>query len=500
MNTPPFRFAKSFGAVWLIVGACAAPDVTEPGKRQPPSTVPRVTAAAFEPARKILLLQVDCMRPDHMSVYGYERSTTPTIDAIAREGVRFTRAYAQANWTKPSVASLFSGLYVRHHGVTVGGTLIAPDGKVMKGLESYPLPPDLPVLAESFQAAGFRTAGFVENTHIVPAQGFDRGFEQYELRFPAALHMRNWLRDENPPGPTFAFVHVIGPHDPYDSSERKGVDFAAYRQRFPDFESEIDFTELDYKKRNDLSDDDVRQAIALYDAELALYDGEQAELLVRWLKKNNLYDDYLIVVTADHGEELYDHQGWAHGHSLFEELTRVPLIIKPPRHMVGVFPPPDSVIEETVEQIDLFPTLLDLAGIAPPAGLDGRSLAPLLLGQREVDPEAFAITEYARNIPEHVVAAAVTQNGRKLVVRYPVPHAPDLHGFADGERFHLFTVEGFDEVERPGAAHAAWARRLRHILEDTLGRSSAITAPQPQGVPLSPEEVDQMKALGYLGD
>ena len=146
----------------------------------------------------VLVISVDCMRADHVGAYGYDRDTTPAIDSIARDGIFFDRAYAQANWTKPSVASLMTGLYVRNHGVVVGTDYFDAEGVHKVGANSFPLPDDIPLMSEAFRSAGYRTVGFIENSHLIPAQGFGRGFDTYEKAKPAARYLEDWLVELSP--------------------------------------------------------------------------------------------------------------------------------------------------------------------------------------------------------------------------------------------------------------------------------------------------------------
>jgi len=448
------------------------------------------------PVDQILIISIDAMRPDHLSCYGYDRPTTPAIDSIARDGVLFTRAYTQANWTKPAIASLFTGLYQRHHGITVGSTLIEPDGTVHKGLEPYPLPAGLPVIAETFSASGFRTAGYVENSHIVSAQGFARGFEEYERSKPATRAIQEWLEDLGPDDRAFGFIHLIGPHDPYDRSDRPKYEH--YRQRFPSVESEIDFTNLDYKKRKDLTDNDIQAARAAYDTELSYFDGEFVAPLLDWLRQTGRYDRFLIVVTSDHGEELYDHQGWAHGHSLFEEVTRVPLIIKPPKELQISDGASELKVDEIVELIDLYPTLADLAGLDAPENLDGKSVVSLLRGERPVDPRAFAISEYGRSFASHLIAATVVQGANKLIERYDVPYGPKVSGFGRHAESLSYQLTGMEERPLEGTLAGETTARLKAVLHEAVGVDNAVVPHDQHEISLSDEEVEHLKALGYL--
>ncbi|MGD8282181.1 MAG: sulfatase [Gemmatimonadota bacterium] len=477
-----------FALGWALLVSCS-PDVGE--------DAPQTTAARTRP--DVLVISVDCMRADHVGAYGYERDTTPAIDAIARDGIRFERAYAQANWTKPSVASLMTGLYVRHHGVVIGTDWFDDRGVHTVGRDSFPLPPDLPTLAESFRKVGYRTAGFIENSHIVPEMGFGRGFDVYEKAKPAADHLAAWLSELAEDEAFFAYVHLIGPHDPYDGG--LGSHFREdYRTRFGRYDSEIDWTDLSYKKKvKSYTEQDLLQARALYDAELRFFDQEQIAPLLDWLRGNGRYDDTVVVVTADHGEELYEHRRWAHGETLYNAVARIPLILKLPRSRPGRRPPGSSV-SELVEQIDVFPTLCAITGCPIPDGLDGRSFAALALGEREEDPDAYAVTEFGKGVRTQVLAASIVRGDAKWVEFYPAGVGPILKGprapKRDPDPKSVLLDAHTDEIQAR-VGHDV-AHPLRDLLENALGDSPAIRHPLIAPVGHTDLELEELRALGYV--
>lgn len=433
-----------------------------------------------------------------MSAYGYARETTPAIDSIARDGFLFERAYAQSNWTKPSVASLLTGLYVRRHGVVVGTDYFDDAGRHIVAGNSFPLPEDLPMISEAFADAAYRTAGFVENSHIVPEQGFGRGFEIYEKVGPASRALRKWLDELDDDERFFAYLHLIGPHDPYDGS--LGKRFAErYRTRFGEFDSSIDWTDLGYRKTVDaFSREDLLQANALYDAEILYHDQEQIAPVLAWLREQGRYEETLIVVTADHGEELWDHGNWAHGKTLYEEVIRVPLIVKPARSNEG--PRRGGRFTELVEQIDLFPTLCELAGCSAPESIDGRSFAGLILGERTQDPDAYAISEYAKGVRSQIQAVALMSGDKKWIEFHPAKVGPTLAGprasRGDPHPPPVLLEAGSDRLVEP--ADPAAIGPLNALLERVLGPGPEIEHAPVAAVGHSPAELEQLRALGYV--
>jgi arylsulfatase A-like enzyme len=451
------------------------------------------------------------MRADHVGVYGYPRDTTPTIDAVANDGILFERAYAQANWTKPSVASLMTGLYVRNHGVVVGTDYFDEEGVHKVGADSFPVPDDLPLMSEAFLDDGYRTAGFVENSHLVPTQGFGRGFEIYERVKPAAFALIGWLGELLPDESFFAYLHLIGPHDPYDrKDDQRFID--EYRDRFGSFESEIDWTELAYKKKvKSYSEQDLLRARSLYDAELNYYDQEQLAPLITWLKENERYDESLIVITSDHGEELYDHGRWAHGQTLYEEVIRIPLIVKLPSSWTSLAP--GTRLGEIVEQIALFPTLCSLVGCEIPASLDGRPFAELLTGHRLEDEDAFAVTEFGKGVRTQVLASTIIQGESRWIEFYPTSTGPVLRGPAapkreEGHQSALLEAGTDELVSRSSGGEFDFVRAflesligpytLTGHLEEALGTSPSIQHELIDAVGQDEADLDELRALGYI--
>jgi arylsulfatase A-like enzyme len=173
-----------------------------------------------------------------------------------------------------------TSLYVRNHGVVVGTDYFDDEGVHKVGANSFPLPDDIPLLSEAFSSIGYRTAGFIENSQINEAQGFGRGFDVYEKVKPAAGRLQEWLRTLTVDEPFFAYVHLIGPHDPYDGGQGRLFQ-REYRARFGEYDSSIDWTDLKYKKKvKQYSEQDLLQARAFYDAELNYFDQEEIAPLI----------------------------------------------------------------------------------------------------------------------------------------------------------------------------------------------------------------------------
>lgn len=312
----------------------------------------------------VLVYLVDTLRSDHLGVYGYDRDTSPNLDAFARDAVVFDRAYTPSAWTKPSTASLLSGLYPRRHGGISRADRIA-DGVQLAG--SYLSP------------AGYTSAAFMTNPNTTALWGFDRGFDVFEDIFhPGAETRADEVVDrvlaalpDLEPGPFFAYIHTHDPHDPYAPPppfDRKWTDDPLP----PVLTGEMQLTaEL------------LPRLQAAYDGEIAFGDVQFGRLMDR-LKADGLYDDMLIIFTADHGEEFGDHGGLSHGHSLFDELVHVPLIVKfPGNDFAGTH------VAARASLLDILPTVLDAAGVTPPEAMSGRNL--LDVADSSADGDAFPL-------------------------------------------------------------------------------------------------------------
>lgn len=313
-------------------------------------------------ACNIIVYVVDALRADRLGCYGYKKPTSPHIDEFAKESIIYQRAHAPATWTRPSIASLFTG----QDSPIPGGV----------GREDI-LRSDIPTLAETLKKAGYHTAGYVSNGNIAPELGFGRGFDEY-IYFPEKPELAEIypssreLLDQALPKlekvqePFFAYIHTIDPHAPYTPPKE-------YAQRFiPPGATPTPGTMDTFKKfiwRNpEATDSQVAYLSGLYDGEVAAADDGFGYFL-DWLKKR-LYEHRTVVIfTSDHGEEFYDHHGLGHGGTLYEELLHVPLIIHFPAQSDIKGPSPFHV-----SLSDLMPSILDHLGIRRLSVLDRNNI------------------------------------------------------------------------------------------------------------------------------
>src|SRR6202166_1593884 len=318
----------------------------------PAAAAARPAAAAAGP--NVVVYMIDTLRADHLGVYGYRRPGPPEIDAFAAQGPLFTRTYSQSGWTKSSVASMLTGLHPLTHGV-------------VERMDA--LPDALPTLPELLLDAGYQTLGVSTTPAISAAAGFARGFDRFvELFEPDAApfvaqhaekvnqELFRWLGARDPKRPFFAFLHVMDVHAPYQPPQ-------AYRRRFA---AQADAAmcrpgpqdvAAALAARPGLTRSGLKDNFAaLYDAQIAHADS-QFGLLLQRLRDLGLYDRTVVVLVSDHGEEFLDHGLFAHGHSLYQEILHVPLVIRwPDGRYAG------RRVDSLAQHVDLLPTILAAAG------------------------------------------------------------------------------------------------------------------------------------------
>ncbi|NLH50998.1 MAG: sulfatase [Myxococcales bacterium] len=334
--------------------------------------------------RNVLLITIDSLRADHVGCYGYPQPTTPTLDAFAHANVQFRNAYASSPWTLPSHASIFTGLYADTHGV----------GMVSRALTANSL-----LLGNVLKNHGYRTGAVVCAPLLSRTYGFQYGFEDYDTdlvapTFKQARQVKvgpdvterglQWM-EQNRRKPFFLFLHYWDVHYDYNPPPE-------YVRMFdPDYQGEIDGLGIHNRKDivSGMDPRDLRHLVALYDGEIRYTDDAIGKLFAG-LSELGLEQNTLVIVTSDHGEEFLDHGGIAHTRTCYEELIRVPLLIRVPWLPAG-----PRVVDGLTSLVDLFPTVLDLLGIKhKKLPLQGISLADAIRdGQTLPDREIFAETK-----------------------------------------------------------------------------------------------------------
>ena len=409
-------------------------------------------ACGRDPRPDVFLIVLDTVRADHLGAYGYDRDTSPVLDAFAREAVLYRTAIAPGTWTPPSHASLVTGLLPSVHGVD------RVDEGVGGGV--YALDPGVDTLAERLRAAGWKTAAFLGNGgYLAPVFGLAQGFEKYRIQglrsvddlVPAVV---GWLERQND-RPLFVFLNVMDAHAPYEPP-------APYDRMFPGLldpppprhpQEEI------YARGGLPTPAQIAHYVGRYDGEIRHMDDRLGELFAA-LRRLGRYDDALIVVTADHGEMFGEGGRWGHGGDPVFELVHVPLLVKyPKRSRVGVE-------TRAVSLADVPATILATLGLTPDAG------------QRPLwEPTAPVIAE--RIFPGGAARLAVADGVVLSEVR------------RDGQR-QVWVAE-----REPAAAPADADRLLGdlHRLVDTLPASRRGPVVHPRA---DTRLADRLRELGYL--
>lgn len=329
-----------------------------------PRLVTPTTSAAPGPTNVVVYL-MDTLRADHTSAYGYARDTTPHLARLARDGVRFELAYSTAARTRPATASLLTGLQPGFHGAHSG----------------FALAPQVATLAERFHQGGWSTWAFVTNGHVFGhGLNFEQGFDRFQA-VPGTRHLHHArteevnevlfphldaLADE----PFLLYVHALDPHAPYDPPPGYAGRFTDPAYAGPVRPEKTVTADLVKMK---IGEQDLAHVVGLYDEDI-LYQDAMFGLLLERLEQLGVRDRTIVVVVSDHGEEFLEHGAWAHGGRLFEEQTRVPLVV----HVPGVPELAGRSVATPVQILDVMPTLLAWFGLDGAAACQGRDLTPLL--------------------------------------------------------------------------------------------------------------------------
>ncbi len=439
-----------------------------------------------QPKYNLVLVSIDTLRPDHLGSYGYGRDTSPELDRLAREGVRFQDAVSSTSWTLPAHMALMTSLPDPVHGV------LWDDNR---------LDPNRTTLAELMKANGYRTGGIFTGPYLLPQFGFDQGFDDYidctlydkKLKgmdvlvasergrtTPGALdRAEKWL-DQKPGKPFFLFLHLFDVHPDFDPPEPFHTMFD------PDYQGKVTGKDVfhDPNIRPDMDPRDLDHLQALYDGEIRYVDTEGIKRLVEILKKRNLLERTLIVITSDHGEEFFEHGEFGHRKNLYDTTLRIPLIFRCPKLVPG-----DKIVSGQVRIIDIMPTILELLKIPQGSEELGSSLAPLWRkpGAAKAERNNFAeLTSSSNNLHLESLRA----DGSKIVIDF-------------------LKNQGawFDLKNDPGELHpvsdqnsAAFQTALKLFNRDRLVLRKCLEAipwGKQEKLNLDPTTRDRLKSLGY---
>jgi len=441
----------------------------------------------------IILIVVDTLRADYLGCYGFDGDISPGIDELAAESVLFERCSSQAPWTTPSLASMMTSLLPQAHGVA-----LSPDAQrdyQTWSREWTPAVPDVTVtLAEVLREKGYRTGAFVANPFLSHKLGFEQGFEVFDVSAtkgrsraapavlePAVLWLDSVLLSRRP---FFLYLHLMDVHGPYNAPEG---DFNAVRES-PGLGEARHITRREFNRIQShlrrprwtglRGGKDLRTWRGRYAAGVHAADRHLGHLLNR-LRREERWKNTVVVLTADHGEELLDHGGWDHGLSLYEHQLHVPLLIRYPGAEHG-----GTRVSDVVRLVDLMPTLIKIAEAEVPVAAVGADLTPLTRLTPGLEPPRSVFASSIKNRPKR---SSVTVGPYKLIAD------------VDGGNTRLFDLVS-DPGERRDVAPVRpdVVRDLSARLRDYLLHIAA-TAPAPAAtVELSDEQVEQLRELGYL--
>jgi arylsulfatase A-like enzyme len=472
----------------------ASPKVGEP-------TAARAALSDRAAPRGVILMVADTLRSDHLDAWGYERPTAPRLAALAAEGTRFADNVSQGSWTKIAVSAILTSLYTSTHGLE--GT---PDR----------IPASVTTLPEAFRDAGYatfytssvlfsgRNSNLQQGVEVLHERVSVEGIDDHRSKTSRIYVSRliDWL-DTHHEQPFFVFLHVFDPHSPYRPFEpwdrRWAADatLAAHEANLEKIDKVVEVfhglpTAAELAKAGVGRDEYLEATLAWYDASIRAMDVEVARLFER-LEEYGIADDVLFAFVADHGEEFFEHGRSWHGESIYGEMIGVPMFVRWP----GVVPP-GLVVERTTQSIDLMPTLLELARLPVPEQAQGRSLVPLMASPG--DPAAYGggrapvFSETGGDDEEYRVPDAYTviHDGWKLIwneIRHD--DRPELELF---DR----TNDPLD-LQNVAEEHPEKVAELKRLLDRWKAEAQAARV-SDEGLEeeLSPAELEELKALGYL--
>jgi arylsulfatase A-like enzyme/Tfp pilus assembly protein PilF len=450
-NTKTSRLWAGIAAI-IVTAAALLWIFLRPGGTEAAGKIKSLWARAGVKKPNIILVTMDTTRADHLGCYGYPYIRTPNLDALAARGVLFEQAATSTPLTLAAHCTIMTGMYPTYHGVRVNGNTALSDEQT--------------TLAKVLAAQGYRTGAFIAAFVLDGRWGLKQGFQHYDDQFDLKKYKHLDLGEVQRPGnevmdaalawlepnksaPFFVWIHLYDPHVPYTPPEPYASE---YGRRGP---------------------------AGLYDGEIAFMD-EQIGRCVTWLERNGLDKSTVMVLVGDHGEALGSHGEGTHGYFVYDYALHVPfLAVMPFAELRG-----KRVLSE-VSTVDIFPTLLTLAGAAIPFKVQGRSLVPLMFHPGRKD-----------DVPAYGEAmAANIQFGWSGLHALRTAH----YKYIEAPRAELYDlVLDPDEQRNILAEQPELARRMKRQLDKLMAETS-VGAPKPQAANLDKETMERLSALGYVG-
>lgn len=434
--------------------------------------------------QRVFIVIIDTLPASRTGCYGHHRNTTPNLDALAESGVRFENALSTAPWTMPAIAGILTGTYPHVH---QAGWRLNPRTETDK-INFAVMKNSVPTMAGSFKELGYNTVGFFNNPFVSPTFQLDLGFDKYDFQPGNNLNIRRanrvvaeakqWMLTHKDTK-VFMVLHFFDPHLCYDplpkdkdrfSGDYKGTISGPFcAPRLPEMRYGDTVPQAPDRER-------IKE---LYDAEVVAADRELGRFIY-WLKQKGLYDGSLIVVTADHGEEFWEHGGFEHGHTLYNELLHVPLIIKFPKR--AFFEVSPGVVKGHVSTADIFPTVASYMKMDPPA-VEGKSLYDGWGRIKNRDGDIVAMNLLWGKEDKF----AFYSDGIKVIVNRKSGEVEAYDLTADPEELvNIYTAKGLE------------ASLERRIKEHVRAMEDSIAGSAPQRGDVKPATLRMLKSLGYL--
>jgi len=442
--------------------------------------------APADDAPNIILVSLDTLRPGHLKSFGYSRETSPHLDALMRDGVTFRKAISTAPSTLRAHMSLFTGLNSNRHQVYTSDNRLHDK---------------IPTLTEFLRARGYATCALTGGGRVSAKFGFDRGFDRY-LESTGTLHIRDkpealwgmarkWL-ESNQNKRFFLFLHTYQIHGPYQNDHPLGKAFLSPDADWKSIDLRSHLNHIDSpipSKYIPLSDKQKQNINALYDGEIRYTDDALIKPLVSTLKDMGLYDNTLLIIFSDHGEEFYEHKMWLHGLQLYDELIHVLCVMKFPhsRHR-------GDTVDRNIRITDIMPTILEQSGIkSKDIDIDGWDLMPLIRGKR--DPQRTAYADIPGRIRPGRVAV-VEDNYKLILNREGTGVSINPYNPPELELYDLET----DPLELNNLADSDYAtvKFLLEKIEKYIEVEKASRGLGGEKTDLDPELLERLKALGYI--
>lgn len=426
----------------------------------------------------IVLITIDTLRADHLSCYGYNRNTSPNIDKIAEQGIIYANAIAPSPWTAPSMVSLFTSVYPLSHGVIHG---FVKEKKVFK---QEVFSDELLTLAEILKKHGYATFGVASNHHLSGEFGFARGFDYFTyLPSLSAQYVNNavlpWKSKIKEVDKFFLWIHYYDPHHGYNprnpwanqyTPESLTQQLQLYKKRMVDLTKNIPFFRENPQALSNL--------IALYDSEINYVDFYLGKLINDFeLDKNSL-----MIITSDHGEEFLEHGRLSHAHNLYGETINIPLIVKMPDSKTK------TVIESSVNLIDIMPTILHLLGINSPEYVAGKSFLAeegLVSGKKGISVTKGPDYDFAE-LDRHTILKSIMTREWKYI--YNFKHKTE----------QLYNIKSDpSELDNLVGKEINQSERLKEELFNWITKTKKYPT-KKKGFQLTTEEKEKLEGLGYI--